>query len=88
MKINNDIGEYINIKRGVRQGCVLFPHLFNIYGEIILRNLEAMKGVKIGGYNCNNLRYADDTVLLASTNEDLQRMVDVFHGKVQKLNYH
>ena len=85
MKVNNDIGEYINIKKGVRQGCVLSPDLFNIYGETILRNLEDMKGVKVGDYNCNNLRYADDTVLIASTNEDLQRMVDVVSRESTKM---
>ena len=67
MKVNNDISEYINIKRDVQQGCVLSPDLFNIYSEMILRNLEDIEGVKVGGYNCNNLRYADDTVLIASS---------------------
>ena len=85
MKVNNNTGEYINIKRGVRQSCVLSPGLFNVYGEMILRNLEDMKDVKIGDYNCNNFRYADDTVLIASTNEDLQRMVDVVSRESTKM---
>ena len=72
MKVNNDISEYINIKRGIRQGYVLSPDPFNIHNEMILRNLEDIKGVKVGGYNCNNLRYADDTVLIASSEEGLQ----------------
>ena len=54
------------IKKGVRQGCVLSPNLFNLYTEKIFREVEDMKGVYIGGVNINNLRYADDTVLLAS----------------------
>ena len=53
------------IKKGVRQGCVLSPNLFNLYTEKIVREVEDMKGVNIWGVNINNLRYADDTVLLA-----------------------
>ena len=44
---------------------------------MILRNIEDFEGVKVGGYNCNNIRYADDTVLIASNQEDLQRMINV-----------
>ena len=51
------------IKKGVRQGCVLSPHLFNLYTEKIFREAEDMKGINIGGVNINNLRYADDTSL-------------------------
>jgi hypothetical protein len=76
MKVKNDTSEYTNIKRGVRQGCVLSPDFFNIYSEMILRSLEDVEGVKIGGYNCNNLRYADDTVLIAGNEENLQKMID------------
>ena len=77
VRVNNEHSEYINIKRGVRQGCVLSPDLFNIYSEMILRNIEDFEGVNVGGYNCNNIRYADDTVLIASNKEDLQRMINV-----------
>ena len=84
MKVNNDTSEYINIKRGVRQRCVLSPDLFNIYSKMILRNLEGIEGVKVGGYNCNNLRYADDTVLIANSEEDLQKMIDaVSNGSIR-----
>ncbi|CAF1377520.1 unnamed protein product [Adineta ricciae] len=85
MKINGDTSEYTNIKRGVRQGCVLSPDLFNIYSEMILRNLEDVEGMKIGGYNFNNLRYADDTVLIASTVEDLQEMIDIVSKETLKM---
>lgn len=77
IRINNDNSNYTGIKRGVRQGCVLSPDLFNIFSEMILRNLENVEGIKIGGNNCNNIRYADDIVLLASNEQDLQKMIDI-----------
>ena len=56
--------------KGVRQGCILSPCLFNFYAEYIMRNAkpdEAQAGVKIVGRNINNLRYADDTILMAES---------------------
>lgn len=53
------------------------PDLFNYYSELILRELEKERGLKIGGQNITNLRYADDTVLIAESQEDLQGMLDV-----------
>ena len=64
------------IKRGVRQGCVLSPPLFNVYTDHIFRNVEDMPGVKICGEYINNLRYADDTVLIAESEEELQKLVN------------
>ena len=64
-----------HIKRGVRQGCVLSPTLFGLYSEIILRNIDDLVGVKVGGRNINNIRYADDTVLIAETEQDLQNII-------------
>ena len=63
------------IKRGVRQGCVLSPDLFNLYSEVIMRELVELEGIKIGGRNLNNIRYADDTVLVADSEDKLQRLV-------------
>ena len=51
--------------------------LFNYYSEMILQELEAEKGLKVGGQNITNLRYADDTILLAESVEDLQKLLDV-----------
>ena len=53
------------------------PDLFNYYSELILRELEKERGLRVGGQNIRNLRYADDTVLLAESQEDLQRLLDV-----------
>ena len=59
----------------VRQGCILSPCLFNLYAEYIMRNAgleEAQAGIKIAGRNINNLRYADDTILTAESEEELK----------------
>ena len=56
------------IRKGVRQGCILSPCLFNLHAEYIMRNTgldEAQAGIRLSGSNINNLRYADDTTLLA-----------------------
>ena len=66
-------GNQFQIGKGVRQGCILSPCLFNLYAEYIMRNVgleEAQAGIKIVGRNINNLRYADDTTLMAESEED------------------
>ena len=75
MRIGNDLSAFQDIKRGVRQGCVLSPDLFSIYSEIIMRALKGMPGIKVGGYNMNNIRYADDTVLIADNEKEVQENV-------------
>ena len=77
VRVDGELSEYTNIKRGVRQGCVMSPDLFNLYSEVILRNLDEREGLKANGENLNNLRYADDTSLLAGSEEDLQRLLNV-----------
>ncbi|MCT5353383.1 reverse transcriptase family protein [Pseudomonas aeruginosa] len=70
--------EWFEVKQGVRQGCILSPHLFNIYSETIMRGaLENFEGtVDVGGYKISNLRYADDIVLIASSITELQQLLD------------
>ena len=87
MRIGNDLSAFQDIKRGVRQGCVLSPDLFPIYSEIIMRALEGMPGIKVGGYNMNNIRYADDTVLIADNEKELQEMLDTVVRESEKKDY-
>ena len=64
--------DWFQIGKGVRQGCILSPCLFNLYAEYIMRNAgleEAQAGIKIAGRNINNLRYADDTILVEESKE-------------------
>ena len=65
--------DWFQIGKGVRQGCILSPCLFNLYAEYIMRNAgleETQAGIKIAGRNINNLKYADDTSLLAQSKEE------------------
>ena len=67
--------DWLQIGKGVRQGCILSPGLLNLYAVYIMRNTgleEAQAGLKIAGRNINNLRYADDTTLMAESKEELQ----------------
>ena len=75
IRVDSDISEYTSIQRGVRQGCVLSPILFNIYTELIFRQFDHLKGTSIGGRNISNLRYVDDTVLVSDSREVLQELV-------------
>ena len=70
--------DWFKIGKGVRQGCILSPCLFNLYAEYITRNAgldEAQAGIKISGRNINNLRYADDTTLVAESKEELKSLL-------------
>ena len=69
--------DWFQIGKGVRQACMLSPCLFNLYAEYIMRNAglnEAQDGIKIAGRNINNLRYADDTTLMAENKEELKSL--------------
>ena len=72
--------DWFQIGKGVCQGCILSPCLFNFYAEYITRNAgleEAQAGVKIAWRNINNLRYSDDTILMAESEEDLKSLLKV-----------
>ena len=70
--------DLLQIRKGVCQGCILSLCLFNLYAEYIMRNAgldEAQSGIKIAGRNINNLRYADDTTLMAESKEELKSLL-------------
>ena len=70
--------EWFQIEKGVCQGCILSPCLFNLYAEYIMQNArlaEAQAGIKISGRNINNLRYADDTTLMAESEKELRNLL-------------
>ena len=76
VRCDKDLSEWMSIKQGVRQGCVASPHLFALYTEMIMREIEDMGGFRIGGKVVNNIRYADDTVILAESEQQLQQLIN------------
>ena len=80
IKLGNTVSNNIQIKRRVRQGCVLSSSLFNLYTEHIFRSPGGLKDVNIGGKNINNLRCADDTALLTETPEAIQHLLDTVNN--------
>ena len=80
--------DWFQIGKGVRQGCVLSPCLFNLYAEYIMRNAaleEAQTGIKFARRNINNLRYADDTALMAESEEELKSLLMKVKVESEKL---
>ena len=70
--------DWFHIRKGVHQVCILSLCLFNLYAEYIMRNAglaEAQAGIKVAGRNINNLRYADDTTLMAESEEELKSLL-------------
>ena len=70
--------DWFQIGKGVSQGCILLSYIFNLYAEYIMRNAgleEAQAGIKIAGRNINNLRYAEDTMLMAESEEELKSLL-------------
>ena len=79
VRTGHETTNWFQIGKGVRQGCILSPSLFNLYAEYIMRNAvleETQAGIKIARRNINNLRYADDTTLMAESEEELKKPLD------------
>ena len=80
--------DWFQIGKGVHQGCILSPCLFNLYAEYIMQNArlgEAQAGIQIAGRNINNLRYADDVTLMAESKEELKSLLMKVKEENEKL---
>ena len=76
--------DQFQIGKGVHQGCILSPCLFNLYAEDVMKNAgldEAQTGIKIAGRNINNLRHADDTTLMSESEEELKSLLMKVKGE-------
>ena len=78
VRTGDEATDWFQIRKGVRQGCILSPCLFNLYAEYIMRNAgleEAQARIKTARRNINNLRYADDTTIMAESEEELKSLL-------------
>ena len=78
VRTGHETTDWFQIRKGVRQGCILSPCLFNFYAEYVMRNAgldEAQAGIKIARRNINNIRYSDDTTLMAESEEELKSLL-------------
>ena len=84
VRTGHGTADWFQIGKGVRQGWILSPYLFNLCAEYIMRNTgleKAQTGIKIAGRNINNLRYADDTTLMAESEEELKPLDESERGE-------
>ena len=91
-QLEQDMEQYNGSKigKGVHQGCILSPCLFNLYAEYIMRNAgleEAQAGIKIAGRNTNHLRYAEDTTLMAESEEELKSLLMKVKEESEKVGW-
>ena len=88
VRTGHETTDWFLIGKGIHQGCVLSPCLFNLYAEYIMRNAgldEAQAGIKISRRNINNLRYADDTTLMAEREEELNSLLMKVKAESEKV---
>ena len=88
LELDMEQKNWFQIGKGVRQSCILSPCLFILYAEYIMRNAgleEAQAGIKIAGRNITNLRYADDTILMAENKEELKSLLMKVKVESEKL---
>ena len=90
VRIGHGTTNWFQIRKGVRQGCILSPCLFNLYAEYIIRNAgldEAQARIKIAGRNTNNLRHADDATLMAGIKEELKSLLMKVKEESEKVGF-
>ena len=88
VRTGQETTDWFQIRKGVHQGCILSPCLFNLYAEYIVRNAgleEAQAGIKIARRNINNLRYAGDTTFMAESEEELKSLLMKVKEESEKL---
>ena len=85
IRTDRKLGDWIEIGKGVRQGCVLSPDLINLYGEHAYSGIQSNEGIELGNRWYNNLRYADDAALFANSEEGLQRIVDSVNEESERI---
>ena len=88
VKTGHGTADWFQIGKGECQGCILSPCLFNLYADYIMQNArldEAQAGIKIAGRNLNNLRYADDTTLMAESEEEIKSLLMKVKEESEKL---
>ena len=88
VRIGHGTTDWFQIGKGVRQSCLLSPYLFNLHAEYIMRNAgleEAQAGIKIARRDINNVRYADDTTVMAESEEELKSLLKKVKEEVKKL---
>ena len=88
VRTGHGITDWFQIGKGVHQGCILSPCLFNLYAEYIMRNAgldEAQAGIKISRRNLNTLKYADDTTFMAENKEELKSLLMKLKEESEKL---
>ena len=89
IRTRHGMTDWFQISKGVCLNCILLPCLFNLYAEYIMKNAglhEAQAGIKIAGRNINNLRYADDTTLMAESKEELKSLLMKVKEESEKLS--
>ena len=90
VRSGHETTDWFQIGKGIRQGCILSPCLFNFYAEYIMRNAgltETQAGIKIARRNINNLRYADDTTLMAESEEELKSILMKVKEESEKVGF-